>query len=161
MIVGGAPLPLSMQGVFWLTGQEDSSALMSFGGPSNDGGGMSTGVVTGDRRYSVRVSGDRTWAFATNTKPIYMAGILDLIYHFILNDDKAPTKCQVRSARLQLSLALAVTVLSPRVYGFIHPEFHWRYCHNAVALSQSSWIHLPPLLAPTARCVLADLPRGA
>jgi len=95
MIVGGAPLPLSMQGVFWLTGQEDSSALMSFGGPSNDGGGMSTGVVTGDRRYSVRVSGDRTWAFATNTKPMYMAGILDLIYHFILNDDKAPTKCQI------------------------------------------------------------------
>jgi len=95
MIVGAAPLPIAMQGVFWLTGQGNSSALMSFGGPSNDGGGMSPGIVSEDRRYAVRVSGDRTWAFATNSRPIHAAGAIDLIYHFILDDHKNPTKCQI------------------------------------------------------------------
>jgi len=46
LILGGSTLPASLQGFFWLTNQKTSSAAMSFGGPSNDGGGSSTGRLS-------------------------------------------------------------------------------------------------------------------
>ena len=38
LLYGKHPLPKSLRGLFWLPGQRDSSALASFGGPTNDGG---------------------------------------------------------------------------------------------------------------------------
>ena len=62
--VGRAPLPVELRGVFWLSDQGDGSALATFGGPSNDGGGCSTGELLGCR-YKIRCGGDRTWAEAS------------------------------------------------------------------------------------------------
>ena len=86
LILGTEPLPATMQGIFWLTKQGKSSALCSMGGPprdptlllsaallssshrvvavagpSNDGAGVSTGVLS-KNPYRVRVVGDRTRA---------------------------------------------------------------------------------------------------
>lgn len=79
--IGGPELPTSLQGVFWLTDQKDSSALMSFAA-TNDGGGISTGVLTGDDYYRVRVDGDRSWSFHDKTTNYGLVRGLDLVYNF-------------------------------------------------------------------------------
>jgi hypothetical protein len=89
--IGTAPLPTELQGVFWLTEQGDSSALMSFA-QTKDGGGISTGEVgtatssTGATvgKYRVRVGGDRSWSFHDRSTNWRLAHWLDLIYNFEL-----------------------------------------------------------------------------
>jgi len=97
MLVGGASLPESLRGVFWLSKQGNQSALMSFGGPNADGGWTSVGRLVG-LRYRVRVLGDRVWSFAgleSSGKKIVDLG--DLIYEFTFNDAKAPTFAQIHA----------------------------------------------------------------
>lgn len=96
--VATAPLPKTMRGIFWLTGQGGSSALASFAGPSNDGGGMSPGQLIGENKckYDVRVAGDRVWAFADrNALGFKFSEDVDLVYHFIFDDAMNPTKVQI------------------------------------------------------------------
>lgn len=101
--VGKAPLPAAVRGVFWLSNQRDSSALASFGGPSNDGGGCSVGELlsadgasSGDLRgrYKIRCGGDRTWAEAS-MGPVSRHPQLDLVYHFVFDSAAEPTKAQI------------------------------------------------------------------
>merc|ERR1711924_88974 len=89
----GPGLPAVLQGIFWLTQQGTSSALASFGGPSGDGGGCSTGILASNR-YKVRVSGDRVWAFAEQDKFAALEKV-DLIYHFVFDHATNPTRCQI------------------------------------------------------------------
>lgn len=96
LLLGKDPLPANLQGLFWLTEQGTSSALVSFGGPNNDGGGCSTGQLLGNK-YNVRVSGDRVWSFATGPliANLKLVDLLDLVYHFVFDDGANPTKCQI------------------------------------------------------------------
>jgi len=65
LILGTHPLPENLQGLWWLTNQGNGLALLSFGGPSDDGGCCSTGFMIGpNSEYKIRVHGDRTAAFA-------------------------------------------------------------------------------------------------
>jgi hypothetical protein len=96
LLIGRAPLPLPMQGLFWLTKQGASSALASMGGPSNDGGGVSSGkFANSSLPYTVRVSGDRTWAFSTSQGALKGAELIDLCYNFHFDETAHPTKCQI------------------------------------------------------------------
>lgn len=89
LTVGTAPLPTELQGMFWLTEQGDSSALMTFA-QSNDGDGISTGEVGTATNsagatigtYRVRVGGDRSWSFHDRSTNWRLAHWLDLIYNF-------------------------------------------------------------------------------
>mmetsp|Transcript_108924 Transcript_108924/g.347749 ORF Transcript_108924/g.347749 Transcript_108924/m.347749 type:complete len:381 (-) Transcript_108924:62-1204(-) len=90
---GTAPLPLALRGVFWLSDQKDSSAMMTFGGPSNDGGACSTGQLMDDR-CKIRCGGDRSWA-EDGKAPTNNHDKLDLIYHFAFDDASNPTKGQI------------------------------------------------------------------
>jgi len=80
-------LPPAMQGVFWLTEQGDSSALMSFA-PSKDGGGLSTFTMTPSDGYhfKIRVGGDRVWSFHDQATSWELVEGLDLIYNFRMED---------------------------------------------------------------------------
>lgn len=91
MIIGKAPLPLSLRGVFWLTDQEDSSCLMSFGGPNGDGGICSSGSLDDDGSYKVRVLGDRVWSYGCECDE----GPVELIYHFVFDDVEEPTHADI------------------------------------------------------------------
>merc|ERR1719195_701918 len=71
IIVGKAPLPKQLRGVFWVGNQSRSSALCSFGGPNNDkvldgGNTCSSGKIGKDNKYCIRVSGDRVWSVRSN-----------------------------------------------------------------------------------------------
>lgn len=94
MHVGKAPLPPQLRGMFWLTKQDNMSAIMSFGGPTNDGGKCSLGVLGEDGKYVVRVAGDRCWAMASMAK-VPRIGQLDLIYNFCFDSATDPRKCQI------------------------------------------------------------------
>lgn len=76
-------LPESMQGVFWLTEQGDSSALMTFG-TSNDGAGLSVLDLEQKNGYGieVRVGGDKVWSFHDQATSWGLVAFLDLIYKF-------------------------------------------------------------------------------
>mmetsp|Transcript_24607 Transcript_24607/g.57305 ORF Transcript_24607/g.57305 Transcript_24607/m.57305 type:complete len:296 (-) Transcript_24607:471-1358(-) len=76
-------LPPSMQGVFWLTEQGDSSALMSFA-TSNDGGGLSKLDLDAPDGYhfNIRVGGDRVWSFHDKATSWGLVEVLDLVYKF-------------------------------------------------------------------------------
>lgn len=80
-------LPPSMQGVFWLTEQGDSSALMTFA-PSKDGSGLSTFTMTPSDGYQikVRVGGDRVWSFHDKGTNWELVKGLDLVYNFRMED---------------------------------------------------------------------------
>lgn len=106
LTIGTAPLPECLQGIYWLTDQGNSSALASFGA-SNDGGGCSTGILI-QNRYKVRVSGDRVWAMAGGQiLGSLKIDALDLIYHFVFNDSKKPTKCQIYPEARRFGVNLA------------------------------------------------------
>jgi len=84
--VAGEGLPKQMQGVFWLTGQGDSSSLMSFA-KSSDGCGMSPGELqNGTDSYDVRVNGDRVWFFSDKAASWKLIKFIDLVYHFQLTN---------------------------------------------------------------------------
>lgn len=76
-------LPSNLQGIWWLTKQGKSSSLMSFANTYNGGG---TGVYNvgedGKGRISVRVAGDRSWSFNTDSFIYSLVGWADLTYHF-------------------------------------------------------------------------------
>lgn len=80
-------LPTSMQGVFWLTEQGDSSALMSFA-QSKDGNGLSAFTMTPSDGYQikVRVGGDRVWSFHDKASSWELVKGLDLVYNFRMED---------------------------------------------------------------------------
>jgi len=94
MRIGKAPLPAQLRGVFWLKDQGDSSSLVSFAA-SNDGDGVSPGVMPADGVYKVRVRGDRTWSFADKSFNWEASGLMDLIYSFNFNDAENPTEAIV------------------------------------------------------------------
>lgn len=77
--------PVALQGLFWLTDQQDSSSLISFA-RSYDGGSMGQGVLSnGEYAISIRVGGDRGWSFADAPGGNFeTVGLLDLVYHFRL-----------------------------------------------------------------------------
>lgn len=95
MRIGTGPdLPPSLQGLYWLTDQANSSALASFGGPSRDGGGCSVGRLV-NKRYKVRAAGDRVWAYADDSTSLAFVKAVDLIYHFVFDDETNPSHCQI------------------------------------------------------------------
>jgi len=96
MLVGTAPLPPAMRGIFWLDNQQKGSALVSLGGPSRDGGGCSNGHLVGNF-YSVRVSGDRVWSYADDREERFVnfTRDVDLVYHFAFDNAQNPKKCQI------------------------------------------------------------------
>lgn len=92
MLIGKAPMPKALRGLFWLTNQGAAgSVLASFGGPSNDGGGCSTGQLL-DKRYKIRCAGDRTWADANDSLG---DDLYDLMYHFVFDDAANPTRAAI------------------------------------------------------------------
>lgn len=83
MILGTAPLPLALQGIWWVTGRQHGSSLFSFGGPNNDGNGCSLGYISGKKNsYKVRAQGDRVTATSepTGFEKLLEAG--DMAYYF-------------------------------------------------------------------------------
>jgi len=87
-------LPNSLQGLFWLTKQGDSSSLASFG-TSKDGHGLSQIDLdpTDGVHIKVRVGGDGVWSFADKASSWGLVEWIDLIYEFELKDanGRAPT----------------------------------------------------------------------
>jgi hypothetical protein len=88
-------LPEEIQGVFWLTKQGSSSALVSFG-QNEDGGGLSTFGENGVGK--VRVSGDRVWSFHDLGGNFDSAEGADLIYTFNFRTNTAPRHAQIHPA---------------------------------------------------------------
>jgi hypothetical protein len=86
-------LPPALQGVFWLTEQGDSSALMSFA-TSNDGAGLShLDVTQSDYQFKIRVGGDRVWSFHDKATSWGIVEAADLIYNFQMeNADGNPAQ---------------------------------------------------------------------
>ena len=105
MFLGRAPLPAQCRGLFWLTNQKNSSAVVTFGGPSDDGGGCSTGKMDG-REYRIRVPGDRCWGFASDSKPFKLAETFDLVYNFVFDDGDNPTKAEIYPEARKIGLKL-------------------------------------------------------
>uniref|UniRef100_A0A7S1PYE6 Lipoxygenase domain-containing protein n=1 Tax=Alexandrium catenella TaxID=2925 RepID=A0A7S1PYE6_ALECA len=106
-------MPANLQGVFWLKKQGDSSALVSFG-RTRDGGGMSSGKITEDGKYWIRVGGDRSWSFAKASGGSFVsAGLADLVYEFHFNSATDPTFAQIiPQVRNALSAAVPPWLLS-------------------------------------------------
>lgn len=77
--------PAAQRGLFWLTKQGSSSSLASFA-KSYDGGNLGKGQLQeGDYATSIRVGGDRSWAFADAPGGNFeTVELLDLVYHFRL-----------------------------------------------------------------------------
>ena len=93
LVVGRAPLPPALQGVFWLQNQGDSSSIMSFG-KTNDGGGVGGGALVRNP-YMVRCAGDRAWAFSDKGRSQQLVNAVDLIYKFYFDDLENPRRCQI------------------------------------------------------------------
>jgi len=107
--------PDTLKGIFWLTGQGDSSAALTFAG-SYDGGDMGgQGLSEGEYATSIRVAGDRTWAFADD--PAFggnfeTVGILDLVYQFRISEGslEAPRAFNIIPKARNLGIDLAGAV---------------------------------------------------
>jgi len=92
---GRAPLPKSLRGVFWLGGQKDRSALLTFA--KNDGTDCkwcSTGKLIGNG-YRIRPLGSCSWAFA-NVEGFWNPGYswasnMMLVYDWFFDDPVNPT----------------------------------------------------------------------
>eukprot|EP00930_Biecheleria_cincta_P065391 TRINITY_DN51165_c0_g1_i1.p1 TRINITY_DN51165_c0_g1~~TRINITY_DN51165_c0_g1_i1.p1 ORF type:complete len:333 (-),score=40.58 TRINITY_DN51165_c0_g1_i1:176-1174(-) len=110
-----APLPAALRGVFWLTKQGESSALMTFASNDNaDGAWCSYGKLILNK-YRVRVTGDSTWAFATNdSSGIESAAGLDLVYDF--NFDSAISPQHASISPVIAELGFAGTTLSKQTW---------------------------------------------
>jgi hypothetical protein len=90
-------LPTSMQGVFWLTDQNSSSALVSFAHTA-DGGGLSSLETKGEKGiFKIRVAGDRGWSFHDHGKNTNFDRVAkaDLVYEFQFSPMPDPTKAQI------------------------------------------------------------------
>lgn len=97
VIVGTAPLPPTLRGVFWLTHQGASSALVSFGGANNDGGNLNLGYLDGpDNAYNIRLEGERTFTTAgPGIVDRLTAFFFDGVYSFRFNDRDMATFGQI------------------------------------------------------------------
>jgi len=96
LLVGTAPLPVALQGVWWVIGESSGSSLLSFGGPNNDGNGCSLGYISGEKNsYKIRAEGDGVMAASepSGLDKIIEAG--DKTYHFEFDDAANPTFGQV------------------------------------------------------------------
>jgi len=102
-------LPKQMQGIFWLKDQGDSSSIMSFG-KTNDGSYLSTGVYENDAdyQYSVRVGGDRSWAFSDKASSWKLVEAIDLVYRFQCDNEgrNNPVACDIHGQSLKLGVTL-------------------------------------------------------
>ena len=101
-------LPAQMKGIFWLKDQKDSSSIMSFG-KTNDGGHISSGTYdnNGEYQYSVRVGGDRSWAFADRSTSWKLVEFLDLVYNFQCDGKpNDPVSCDIHGESRNLGLVL-------------------------------------------------------
>merc|ERR1712087_524319 len=99
-------LPAALQGVFWLTDQGDSSALMSFGA-SGDGGGLSSGKLSdGPVNYEIRVAGDKVWSFMDKASSWELVDHIDLVYKFRMDSATNPTKGTIDPSSPVLGLTL-------------------------------------------------------
>jgi len=80
-------LPESLQGLFWLTNQGDSSSIMSFG-TSRDGAGLDAFNLNAPdgKHIRVRVGGDKVWSFADRSTSWNLVESADLIYEFSFED---------------------------------------------------------------------------
>jgi hypothetical protein len=99
LVVGQAPLPPQLQGLFWLTHQKSSSALVAFGGPNDDGGGLSTGFVQPQGRYGIRVQGERAFSSATVAASDILMQRIDAVYAFTFDNQTNPTFARIFSER--------------------------------------------------------------
>eukprot|EP00429_Kryptoperidinium_foliaceum_P020007 CAMPEP_0176048166 /NCGR_PEP_ID=MMETSP0120_2-20121206/23924_1 /TAXON_ID=160619 /ORGANISM="Kryptoperidinium foliaceum, Strain CCMP 1326" /LENGTH=372 /DNA_ID=CAMNT_0017381581 /DNA_START=61 /DNA_END=1179 /DNA_ORIENTATION=- len=106
--VATAPMPKALRGVFWLSGQGRGTALVSFAGPSHDGGGCSTGHLQGNM-YSIRCSGDRVWSWADETDKfnIWATQQGDLVYHFVFDNAEQPKNCQIYPESRALDIVMS------------------------------------------------------
>jgi len=96
MILGTAPLPPALQGIWWVAGRPSGSSLFSFGGPNNDGSGCSLGYISGEKNsYKVRAEGDRVIATSepTGVEKLVEAG--DMVYYFEFDNAVNPRFGQV------------------------------------------------------------------
>jgi len=96
LIIGGDSLPANLQGLFWLTEQEGSSSIMSFAG-SDDGAPFSTGALTEDDTYQIKIAGDRIWSYKDpeDFNWRWFAPYLGLSYEFLFNDATDPTYANI------------------------------------------------------------------
>lgn len=93
------PLPAALRGIFWLSDNKDSSALLTFAKNSGvDCKWCNTGKLIGNG-YRIRVQGNCTWAFATHegiwTSGYAYARNMRLIYDFIFDDAENPTYAHI------------------------------------------------------------------
>lgn len=99
LIVGRSPLPLQLQGLFWLTDQKNQSALMSFGGPNTDGGGCSSGSLElgkdGKAHYCIHLFGDRVWSHSGDFGAKVANEHFDDFYKYVFDDASNPTFAKV------------------------------------------------------------------
>lgn len=96
MIVGTAPLPIALQGIWWVSGQSSGPSLLSFGGPNNDGNGCSLGYISGDRNsYKIRSEGDGVVATSEPSGLDKLMEAGDKTYYFEFDDAADPTFGQV------------------------------------------------------------------
>jgi len=101
----GGNLPPNLQGIFWLTDQGDSSAIVSFGAPgqSKDGGDLNPGYLTEcETSISVRVGGDRNWAFHSQGSSWELVEGVDLVYQFQFDNIQDPQRCTIIPTGLNL-----------------------------------------------------------
>jgi len=96
MILGTAPLPIALQGIWWFAGQTSGSALLSFGGSNNDGSGCSLGYLTGEKNsYKIRAEGDRV---VSSSEPSGLDKVMetgDKVYYYEFNNAANPTLGQI------------------------------------------------------------------
>lgn len=92
-IIGKAPLPPVLRGLYWLDGVPTQSALVSFGGPNRDGASCSTGTLRGTE-YTIRVLGDRVWSSGQKLE-FELLDPFDIIYYFIFDNAENPTQMQI------------------------------------------------------------------
>lgn len=92
LILGTAPLPLTLQGIWWIAGQGSGSSLLSFGGPNSDGNGCSLGYITGENNtYKIRAEGDRVFSTSDPSGLDKLAEVGDQVYHFDFDNAVRPT----------------------------------------------------------------------
>ncbi|CAK0831519.1 unnamed protein product, partial [Prorocentrum cordatum] len=101
LIVGASPLPEQLRGIFWLTDQGKSSALISFGGPNADrvtdgGKNCSSGRLDSDKKLCIRVSGDRVWSLRSRLLAFVYA-VNDIRYIFTFDSSVNPTYATIQN----------------------------------------------------------------
>jgi len=101
IMIGKAPLPQQLRGVFWVGNQSKSSALCSFGGPNDDevtegGKSCSSGKIGSDKKYCIRVSGDRAWSLRSSLLSFVYA-VNDIRYVFTFDSAEDPKYATIQN----------------------------------------------------------------